>query len=643
MLALSIGVFAMGAKTTTETATTNVVALQKRIHELEKKLQQATAGMKNVRYGLNWVDCPEAFDADCENKIPVLTEVPQKAIVQNDGKPTHILIEGDNYHALQCLNFTHRGRIDVIYIDPPYNTGSDGFTYKDKRFLEQYPNGEKIDKNHPLRHSAWLSFMEKRLKLAKTLLRDTGAIFMSINEDEYANLRLLSDKIFDEANYVATFTIRVRHEDRILKGDKPIHETTEFLLMYQKSPHFKIQKRTVDNSDPSEYRFQIKELVGNPEKIEMGGKQVEIFRPGQYEIVEVDPSFTNLKKINIRGSIKAGNSSGRFHMSYLEPLKNKFNVLYKVPGIGDDGLGYRYFLSRANARMANGSYFQGSPLNRKDIREIPYPNYFDFEEAFNNVGTEGGVVFDGGKKPIDFIRQIMTIATAKKDCVVLDFFAGSGSTMHAIVDMNRDDGARQVISVQCADKTYEMKGGVKKALKGCENAFNAGFDTVVDITQRRGQNVMCGYTDKTGAQVEGLGGSLKYYRTAFVGKHGCAGALDEDRNELAEKAGCLLSLAEDTLQTVLVPAKNRKYWQHYSDGAHRHTLIYYSDDLAGFESLSKTADALRAADKAARLAVYVFTIGSVDAFENEFDDMRHITIKPIPEPILQIYKTINEG
>lgn len=641
--ALSIGTYTMCAKVVDDTTSTDLLELKKRIHELERKLRQATAGMKSVRYGLNWVDCPEAFDAECENKIPVLTEVPEKEIVQHDSKPTHILIEGDNYHALQCLNFTHRGRIDVIYTDPPYNTGSDGFTYKDKRFLEQYPNGEKIDKNHPLRHSAWLSFMEKRLILAKSLLRETGVIFISINEDEYANLKLLLDKIFNEANYVTTFTIRVRHEDRILKGDKPIHETTEFLLMYQKSPQFKIQKRTVDNSDPSEYKYRIKELVDNPEKVEMGGKMVEIFRPGQYEIVEVESSFANLKKINIRGSIKAGNSSGRFHMTYLEPMKNKFNVLYKVQGIGDDGLGYRYFLSRANAKMANGNYFQGSPLNRKDVREIPYPNFFDFEEAFNNVGTEGGVVFDGGKKPIEFIRQIMTIATAKKDCVVLDFFAGSGSTMHTIVDMNRDYGARQVISVQCPDKTYEIKNGVKKALKGCENAFNAGFDTIVDITRRRGKNVMCGYTDKTGAQVEGLGGSLKYYRTAFVGKHGSAGALDEDRSELAEKAGCLLSLAEDTLQTEKVAVKDRRYWQHYSDGAHRHTLIYYSDDLSGFEALSKKADALRAADPAARLAVYVFTIGSVDAFENEFDDLRQISIKPIPEPILEIYKTINEG
>lgn len=135
-LALSIGGATMSVRANTETSVTNALELQKRIHELEQKLQRATASMKSIRYGLNWVDCPEAFDADCENKIPVLTEVAEKAIVQNDGKPTHILIEGDNYHALQCLNFTHRGRIDVIYIDPPYNTGSDGFTYKDKRFLE---------------------------------------------------------------------------------------------------------------------------------------------------------------------------------------------------------------------------------------------------------------------------------------------------------------------------------------------------------------------------------------------------------------------------------------------------------------------------------------------------------------------------
>ena len=625
---------------------TDITQLQKRVRDLEKENARLAHELtvKMDKYGLYWIDCPEAFDAESENKIPVLEEVEDKEIHNNDGKPTHILIEGDNYHALTCLNFTHRGKIDVIYIDPPYNTGED-FTYSDKRFLDEYPNGELIRKDHPLRHSAWLSFMSKRLKLAKRLLRDNGAIFISINEDEYANLRLLCDKIFDEKNYVATFTIRVRHEDRILKGDKPIHETTEFLLMYQRSAAFRIQKREVDNSDPSEYRYVIRELIGNPEIRMMGGKKVCIFRPGEYEIEDVPPSFCNLKKINIRGSIKRGNSSGRFHMTYLEPLKNEFNVLYKVEGIGDDGLGYRYFLSRSGANRANGFYFQGEPLERQDVRQIPYPNYMDMEEAFNAVGTEGGVPFDGGKKPIAFIQKMLIIAGVmnNKDATILDFFAGSGSTLHAIAAINGADGRRTAIIVQNADKTYQFKNGTEVALKGSENAFNGGFRHIVDITYKRAQNVMCGYVDSSGRNVSGLGGSLKYYKTAFVGKHGSKNALDEDRDELAANAGTMLAIAENTLDAVAVPKKATKYWRHYSDGSHRHTFVYQSADYKGYKALSDAADKIRKSDPEAQLVVYAYTIGgSVDQFENEFDGgMSRLTLKPIPEPILQIYRTVN--
>ena len=229
-----------------------------KVRELQKEVERLNAQLKEKRFGLTWIDVPEAFEQESENKIPVLEEVPELAIHNKDGKPTHILIEGDNYHALSCLNYTHRKKVDVIYFDPPYNTGSDGFSYKDKRFLEEYPDGTPIPKNHPLRHSAWLSFMEKRIRLAHQLLKDDGVMLVSINEDEQANLKLLLDQIMGASNYITTFTIKVRHEDRILKGDKPIHETTEFLLMYRCSDSYQINKRVVDNSDPSEYRYEIK-------------------------------------------------------------------------------------------------------------------------------------------------------------------------------------------------------------------------------------------------------------------------------------------------------------------------------------------------------------------------------------------------
>lgn len=161
--------------------------LLNRIRDLEREVKQLNSQIKRQKYGLTWLDVPEAFDTESENKIPILEEVPELAIHHDDGKPTHILIEGDNYHALTCLNYTHKGKIDVIYIDPPYNTGSDGFTYMDKRFLEAYPDGKIIPKNDPARHSTWISFIEKRLRISLPLLKDDGVIFISINEDEFAS------------------------------------------------------------------------------------------------------------------------------------------------------------------------------------------------------------------------------------------------------------------------------------------------------------------------------------------------------------------------------------------------------------------------------------------------------------------------
>ena len=148
-----------------------------KVRELQKEVERLNAQLKEKRFGLTWIDVPEAFEQESENKIPVLEEVPELAIHHNDGLPTHVLIEGDNYHSLKCLNYTHQGMVDVIYIDPPYNTGSDGFKYRDSRFLEEYPDGTKIPTNHPLRHSVWLSFMRKRLSLAQNLLKEDGVIF----------------------------------------------------------------------------------------------------------------------------------------------------------------------------------------------------------------------------------------------------------------------------------------------------------------------------------------------------------------------------------------------------------------------------------------------------------------------------------
>ncbi len=205
-----------------------IKALKEEIELLKKK---QTYEIKRQKYGLNWIDVPEAFEKDSENKIPVLEEVKDKSIKNDDGKPTHILIEGDNYHALQCLNYTHKGKIDVIYIDPPYNKGKD-FTYKDIRFISQYPDGTPVPLNSPLRHSYWLSFMSKRLTLAKNILKESGYVFISIDYNELYNLKLLCDQIFGENNFIGCISCQANPGGD--KGDY-LEVTLQYMIVYSKN------------------------------------------------------------------------------------------------------------------------------------------------------------------------------------------------------------------------------------------------------------------------------------------------------------------------------------------------------------------------------------------------------------------------
>ncbi len=170
--------------------------MAKKLHDYTKEelIELVHSLKKAKKFGLVWEDKPEQVAIDCQTKLPVLQEVADRAITKADDQPTNLIIEGDNYHSLSTLNYTHAGKIDVIYIDPPYNTGNKDFIYND----------HYVDKEDAFKHSKWLSFMSKRLKLAKQLLTDTGLVFISIDDSEQAHLKLLCDDIFGEVNFVGT-------------------------------------------------------------------------------------------------------------------------------------------------------------------------------------------------------------------------------------------------------------------------------------------------------------------------------------------------------------------------------------------------------------------------------------------------------
>lgn len=200
--------------------------------------------LEKHRYGLVWEDKEEAIAEQCEQELPVLIEDKEREIKQGKpDAPTHFIFEGDNYHTLYTLNFTHRKKIDVIYIDPPYNTGNKSWRY----------NNDYVDKEDSFRHSKWLSFMNKRLRLSKRLLKETGIIICAIDDYEFAGLKLLFDKIFGEANRLGTLV--VMHNPRGRNDDKFFASQHEYVLVYAKNSLMaKVHDFELTEEDKKQYR-----------------------------------------------------------------------------------------------------------------------------------------------------------------------------------------------------------------------------------------------------------------------------------------------------------------------------------------------------------------------------------------------------
>lgn len=581
--------------------------------EIEKLKNQQTKAIQREKYGLNWIDVPEEFDEKSKNSIPVLIEDKNKAIKNEDGKPTHILIEGDNYHALTCLNYTHAGKIDVIYIDPPYNTGSDGFTYKDARFMTEFPNGKPVPKDDPLRHSTWLSFMEKRLRLAKNLLSDKGVIFISIDDNEQANLKLLCDQIFGEKNFVTVIHVEMSATQGMKvkaaqKGN--IVKNAEYILVYAQNERKNIaQKLLYDYRTEFDEHYSIYlENDNSMSKLKnvFSKKYPDVKIHSISEMYLEEPLFRDFVHTNIDRIFADDKISGFNKSDFIEGkvfIINKNNRKYYLYNNGEK---IRQLLPLSS------SFGDCDDFNKSyGLRKIRGDWWKDFYKDMGNVSKEGGVGYDNGKKPIRLIKQLIQMSS-NKNSIILDFFGGSGTTTHATIISNIEDGGlrQSIICQQQEDK------GI------CEN-----------ITYKRISNVELGYIPENGKkQIAGLGNSLKYYKTDFIGKNKPEKATDEDRISLAQKAGYLISLVENTLEEI----ETNGFYQIFSNAEeNQFTAIYFNGDTEKFPDFVQSIQ-----EKNKKTIVYIFTWGSPDIFENEFDDLSNITIKSIPQPILEIYKSL---
>lgn len=441
------------------------------------------------KYGLIWEEHEERVDKELETQIPTFEEVKDKEIVSNTKDKFNFLLEGDNLHSLYLLEKTHKGLIDVIYIDPPYNTGSDDFIYNDKI----------IDNEDGYKHSKWLSFMEKRLRIAKELLNDKGIIFISIDDNEIAQLKLLCDDIFNETNRISIHHIQVRYAEKSLADGKSVKPVMEYVLVYAKDySQFKINLPKEEYTDAS-FIYEIKEISSGTTIKHKDNTEIKVFNPNEWIIEKKEQSNINLlKETWVSGTIYSKMSYGQVVRKYIEPRYNidGLGCLYKVIGRGDDGLGYRYYVGPAKKGSTRCKMYSGMPLSRVEeinsqhgsFREVPISNLMNFAADFGNIRHEGNIPFNSGKKPVKMLKELINYHT-KKDATILDFFAGSGSTAQAVLELNSDDNGQRHF-ILCTNNENQI----------CEN-----------ITYKRIKNVIEGY-----GKYNPLKANLKYYKCTYI-------------------------------------------------------------------------------------------------------------------------------
>lgn len=372
----------------------------------------------------------------------------------------NLYIEGDNLEVLKLLQETYLGKLKMIYIDPPYNTGKDTFVYDDDFSMDtsvfsalsgQYDEfgnmlfdmRENSEGNGKF-HTDWLNMIYPRLKLAKDLLADDGVIFISIDEKEIVNMTKLCDEVFGTSNHLETFHIQVRYSNKSLNEDNDFQPVMEYILIYAKNRNaFKPQKPS-EPYDLSKFCFSFDELTEG-ETIQVGGKTVTIFKQGEWKITKHNEGRVGLlKETWASGSIvKQSGTAAEFLSKYLIDRKpiDGLGCLYKIHNMGEDGLGYRYVTGPLKEDAIRGKFYTGVPLERlKEIEEgtslkyRPIVNYYDYSGDFGNIRHEGGVAFNSGKKPIKMLQHLIYTCGVKDGDFVMDFFSGSASFAHAISD-----------------------------------------------------------------------------------------------------------------------------------------------------------------------------------------------------------------
>lgn len=582
------------------------------------------------KYGLVWEDKPEDVEEQLRSMLPVFKEVRERAIISDDvNAPNHILIEGDNLHALTALSYTHEGKVDVIYIDPPYNTGnktSEGKT--DFRY-----NDEFIDKENAFRHSKWLSFMDKRLRLAKKLLSENGVIFISIDDNEQAQLKLISQEIFGDKNFISVLPTVMN-----LKGNQDefafagTHEYT--LVIANNKTNFKPNNLPYDSEELDDWD---EDSIGYFKKgatmRATGTESLRENRPFMFYPIFVDKN-DNVKAISEdEFSLLYDKDNKIFNDEHLNNLIQSYNQKgYEVvlPMVNNNTYGrWRWGFSKENIKRYEYDIIinrtkNGISLYKKQRPELgnipskkPKTIFYKPEYSSGNGTTQLKNIFNDEKvfnnpKPLDLILDFLKIGS-NNNSIILDFFAGSGTTLHATMALNAEDGGNR----QCILVTNN------------ENQI------AEEVTYERNKRVIQGYTNAKGEQVEGLkNNNLRYYQADFVPSE----RTEVNRRLLTSRSTELLCIKENCfIDKTNDFGINEKQAKIFSNGLGKYMVVVYHtrNQEEVIEQLSNVISGLETSEK---VKVYAFS-PEKEIIEDDFYKVADkITAVPLPDSIYNAYR-----
>ena len=560
----------------------NIDELKKLVSELSSQL----AATK--KYGLVWDkdETKEKIVADCEKNIPVL-EPEDSRTIKLHGQ-NHILIEGDNFLALTALKmtFSDTGFADVIYIDPPYNTGNKDFKYNDNY----------VDAEDGFRHSKWLSFIKPRLQLARSLLKNSGMIMISIDEHEEANLKLLCNAIFGEQNFLANM---IWQSTPGSNTGLEIKTVTEYVLVYAKNAALcKVSAKPAE--DDSKYTLE-DEFVARRGKYTLNKLDRRMTGPHYSEALNYPLTMADGSQLwpgcmqnrqehwNWRWSESKVKWGIENNFIVIKKSKNKWVVYFK-------------------------QYFKVDNTDTSINRSTPFQNLIQNEDGINAArGTQDLMSLLGKKsfdypKPVNLIKLLLKIHP-NKNATILDFFAGSGTTGQAVLELNNEDGGNRQFIL-------------------CTNNEN---DICTGVTYPRLKTVISGEKPDGSKYSDGIPANMYYFKTSFIEDQKNT---DQAKYNLVANADSYLCILENVFDLV----ERNDYSSHYSsDDGLKHLFIY--NDFFNQEKFAEFKKRICSA-KGERV-VYVFSSEN-ELDESLFLDLPDVVAKPIPSKIYEIYKHISE-